>query len=219
MAGDDDVDRQAGEHFQGCPRCRDAVGLAEQFRENHAEAVFPQRIAGNQDALFRVVVGQRFHVVTGNRNRLPVQPAHLQFAAGSDQPVVLEARCLLSQWRQQQRFLVPFGDGCMQASRDDDLAAEPGLYGSIAANVVGVRMGVYQAIEASTAQGFANQRDGLGGMGDVAAVDQRRLVTIEAQDVVRRQPAAFENLQAVRKLHTHSELSGSRPCVGILATG
>ena len=41
MSGNHDIDRQAGEHFERRPGAGQAIGLAEQFREDDAEAVFP----------------------------------------------------------------------------------------------------------------------------------------------------------------------------------
>ena len=141
----DGINRQFGEHFQRFTRTCQSVGLAEQFGENHAETVFPERIAGNQDALFRVVISQRFHVVTGHGEGLPVELAHFDFAAGADQMVVLKTGGLLAERREQQRVLIPIGNRRMQPGGDHDFAIECRLQGSIAADVVGVRVRIYQA--------------------------------------------------------------------------
>ena len=209
MAGNHDIDRQTGEHFERRPRAGQAVGLAEQFGEDDAETVFPERIARNQDAFFRVVVGQSLHVVTGNGQRLPVEFAHPDFIAGADQVVVLEAGGLLAQRREQQGIFVPLGNGGVETGRDDDFAAESRLQRRVAADVVGVRVRIYEPFEASTAQGVADQIDGLGGVRDIAAIDQRGVFALDKQNVVGRQPAALEDEQRVRKADGHSGLSGS----------
>ena len=72
MAGNDEFDGQASQHLQSIARGLQAVSGAEQFGKNDAKAIFPKRIAGNQQALFRVVVGQRVHVVPGHCQALPV---------------------------------------------------------------------------------------------------------------------------------------------------
>ena len=70
-------------------------------------------------------------------------------------------------------------------------------------------MGIYEPFQASTAKGMADQIDGLGSVCDVAAIDQRGVVALEKQDIVGRQPAAFEDVQRVRETDGHSGLSGS----------
>ena len=75
--------------------------------------------------------------------------------------------------------------------------SKSGLQRGIAADVVGMGMGVDQAAERNGRRARGGRGDGLFGMVDVAAVDQRRPVAIETQDIVGRQPAAFEDEQAV----------------------
>ena len=147
--------------------------------------------------------------MAGHGQRLPVEAAQFEFAAGADQAVVLKAGCLLAEWREQQGVFVPFGDGGMETGRNDDFAVEGRLQCGVAADVVGVRVGIYEPLEASTAQGMADQVDGLRGMRDIAAIDQRCLVAVEEQDVVGRQPAALEDEQRLGKRDAHSGLSGS----------
>ena len=122
---------------------------------------------------------------------------------------MLEARRLLAERREQEGVFVPFGNAGVEAGGDDDFAAEFRLQRRVAADVVGVRVGIYEPFQASTAQGMADQIDGLRGVRDVAAIDQRGVVAIEKQDVVGRQPAALEDEQRVRKADGHSGLSGS----------
>src|SRR5574343_1552046 len=54
---------------------------------------------------------------------------------------------------------------------------------------------------------MADQFDRLFGVGDIAAVDQRRLVAVEAQDVVGRQPAALQYQQGRGQAGSHSGAS------------
>jgi hypothetical protein len=57
---------------------------------------------------------------------------------------VLKAGRLLAERREEQGILVPVGDGGMEAGGDDDFAAVSSLQRGIAADVVGVRVGVDQ---------------------------------------------------------------------------
>jgi hypothetical protein len=45
VARDDNIDRQAGKHFQRFLGTGQAVGFTQQFGENDPEAVFPERVA------------------------------------------------------------------------------------------------------------------------------------------------------------------------------
>ena len=49
---------------------------------------------------------------------------------------------LLAERREQERVLVPFGNAGVEAGRDDDPAAESRLQRRVAADVVGVRVGI-----------------------------------------------------------------------------
>jgi hypothetical protein len=64
------IDRQAGQQIERLARRPQAAGIfgvSQQFREDDAEAVAPQGIAGDQQAPLGVVEGERVHVVAGNR--------------------------------------------------------------------------------------------------------------------------------------------------------
>ena len=122
---------------------------------------------------------------------------------------MLEARRLLAQRREQQCFFVPLGDGGVKTGRNDDLAAESGLQRRVAADVIGMRVRVYEPFQVSTAHGMINQFDGLGSMRDVAAIDHCGIAAVEEDDAVGRKPAALENEQRLRQVNTHSGLSGS----------
>jgi len=185
------------------------VFLTEWFYPVAFEVLADGATAGKRAAGCRVVVGGPCPVVAGNGKGLPVESAHPDLVAVADQRVVLEAGALLAERRKQQGILVPVGDRRMQSGRDDDFAAEGGLQRSVAADVVGVGMGVDQARQPPSGQRVADQVDGLGGMGDVAAIDQRRLLALEKEDVVGRQPAAFEDEQGIGEPDAHSGVSGS----------
>jgi hypothetical protein len=114
---------------------------------------------------------------------LPVEATHLDFGPGAEQAVVLEAGALLAERREEQGILVPVGDGGMEAGRDDDFAVESSLQRGIAANVVGMGMGVDQAAEGTAGERVANEVDRLPGMADIAAVDQRRPVATRSPAV------------------------------------
>ena len=130
-----------------------------------------------------------------------------------DQAIVLEAGALLAQGRKQEGILIPVGDASRQAGRHQDLAAMNRLEGRIAADMIGVGVGIDQPGQASAGQGVVHQGDGLTGMGDVAAVHQGGLVPVEKQDVVGRQPTPFQDQERGREMQAHGRggLSGSSP--------
>ena len=78
-------------------RVAQAVRLAEQFREDETETVFPEGIPGDEQAFFRVVKGQCFHVMAGNGQQIPAQSAHDHLITGMDQVIVLETGRLLAE--------------------------------------------------------------------------------------------------------------------------
>ncbi len=182
-------------------RCRQGILPAHHFAEDDAEAVLPQRVAGNQDALFGAVVDQRFHVVAGRGQRLPDHAAHFEFAVGFDHTVVGEALAALLRGVEHHRIGIPLGDHAFDAGGDHDLAAEGRLQRGIAADMVGMRMGVDQAaqrdgpapcrtLSAGDSASPASERrlyelHGLRRMADIAGIDQRGRAALEEQDVVR----------------------------------
>jgi hypothetical protein len=60
-----------------------------------------------------------------------------------DHPVMLETGALLAERRKQQGVFVPFGDGGMEAGRDDNFAAESRFQRRISANVVRVGVSIH----------------------------------------------------------------------------
>jgi hypothetical protein len=145
VAGNDDVDRQAADHLQRGARCRQGLLAAQDLAEDDAEAVLPQGIARNQDALFGAMKDQRLHVVAGRRQSFPGVAAHFEFAAGFDHGIVGKAVTALLRGVEQQGFGVPLGDHAFDAGGNHDAAAEGGLQGGVSADVVGMRVGVDQA--------------------------------------------------------------------------
>ena len=138
MARNHDIDSEAADHFKGVARCRQRVLAAHDLAENDAEAVLPQGIAGDEDALVGTVVDQRFHIVARGRERLPTQPTHVEFAAGLDHCVVGKAVATLFGRIEQQGIGVPVADHALDTGGDHDAAAECRLQRGIAADMVGV---------------------------------------------------------------------------------
>jgi hypothetical protein len=111
---------------------------------------------------------------------------------------MLKTRRLLTEGREQERGFIPFGNRCLQTSRDENAALMDRLNGRIAANVVRVGMGVDQPVQFPPVEGVIDQGNSLFRMGDIAAVDQRCCRTIKGQDVICRKPAAFEDVKRLR---------------------
>ena len=153
VAGDHGIDVEAREHRQRLACRGERAGPAEQFAEDDAEAVLPERVAGDQQALPRAMENQRFHVVAGRGDGLPDEAAHLEFLARRDHAVVAKAVAALRGRAEQQRLFVPVGDVRFDAGGNEDLAAEGALHGRVAADVVGVRMGVDQTLQVAFRHG------------------------------------------------------------------
>ena len=111
------------------------------------------------------------------------------------------ALALLVGHAEQQGHLVPAGHRRADAGGHADGAAEGALDGRVAADVVGMGVGVEEAGQPPPAQGLPQQRDGLPGMANVAAVDEARRATVEQQHVVGRQPAPLQHLDGGRQMH------------------
>ncbi len=196
MAGDDPARVQAGDQVQ---RRGDVVepGLAGELGKDDAEAVLPQRVGRDQHAMRVVVQHDRMRVVPRRGQHLPGAPAHAQRAAGLDAGLRHEALAALARRGVAQRLLVPVDNRLPLARRDAQARAELALQRGIAAAVVGVQVGVDDAVQRLAAQAVADQLHGLLGVYAVAAVDQHRAFTVTGeQHVVRRQPAALEDAQA-----------------------
>jgi hypothetical protein len=175
VAGDHHIDRQASQHVERFARRLQAAGIfrmAEQFREDDPEAVAPQGIAGDQQASLGVVEGKRVHVVAGNRERPPVEAAELDFIAGGDRRIMAKARRRLAERREQQGLFVPLGNRRVDALRNNDLAAERPRSPPRCRRYGRNASGCSAAGQPTTGQRVFEQGDRLGGVRDVAAVDQ-----------------------------------------------
>src|SRR5712691_11797636 len=83
VAWDDDVNVEPADGVEGRARLGERGLAAEELRKDHAEAVFPQRVAGNQHARLGRMEHHRVRVVPRRRDHLPVEPAHLQHVAAA----------------------------------------------------------------------------------------------------------------------------------------
>ena len=62
--------------------------------------------------------------------------------------------------------------------------------------MIAVQMGVDKKIKRAVAQNCFDQGQGLARMRAIATVDQRGFFAIGEQNIVRRQPTAFENMHS-----------------------
>ena len=74
VTGNHDADIERGDHIERRPRCRHR-GRVELGRHDEAEAVLPQRVAGDQDPVLGVVEHERAHVVARRCERAPFEIA------------------------------------------------------------------------------------------------------------------------------------------------
>ena len=122
---------------------------------------------------------QCIHVMARGGMRLPVAAAHDQGIAGAHHAVMQEAVATLGGGRQQQGGFVPVADMRLDAGGNEYLAVEGALQRGVAADVVGVRMGVDEPGKSPSRQRRLYEFDGPGGMADIAAVDQRDFIVVE----------------------------------------
>ncbi|MCY1361993.1 hypothetical protein D9M69_486910 [compost metagenome] len=211
-AGTLDRGIDAGEHaavagnHQPCIELRDArqhrrllgeAALAIQLGKDHAKAVFPQRIAGNQDARPRCEQHHRMRVMAWRGHHLPRDAAQCHHIAIVQHAVEAKAVALLPGGKVGERLGIPrgHGRGFGRGNRGARLPAR--LQRGVAATVIGMQVGVEDARQRPVLQRGRDQRHGLRRMRDVAGVDQRGIVAIDEQDVVGRQPAALEHAHGV----------------------
>src|SRR4051812_1976297 len=109
MARDDDAGIEGGDEVE-----RGALlvetRFVRQLGEDHAEAVFPERVARDEDAFTCAVEQQRVRIVAGRRERLPAQAAQLDLVTRSERGVERKARALLPGHPVAERVLVPARD-------------------------------------------------------------------------------------------------------------
>jgi len=135
VAGNHGARRQLGdpvEHFL----LLGEAGVALQFREDHAEAVLPQRIGRQEDALVVVVEQHHLRVVPAAGDHLPFEAAEAQRPADVDQRLVVEARALLAGGSVVQPPLVPLAHRGGETGRDGDGGPEARVQRRVAAHVI-----------------------------------------------------------------------------------
>ncbi|MNT27973.1 hypothetical protein D3C72_1636280 [compost metagenome] len=135
--------------------------------------------------------------MAGRAQRLPGQVAQSQHVAGRDGGVKAEARALLARGLETQGVDIPGAHLVRFRHGNGRMAAVLLLQQRVAAAMVGMQMGVEQAVQRTAGKAMAQQGQGLRCMRDIAAVDQGRVLPAQEQDVVRRQPAAFEHLHGI----------------------
>ena len=174
--------------------------VAFELGKHHAKAALPQRIGRDQDALSRIEQDHRMGIVAGRGVHLPQAVAEPDVGAGLQQGVVRERGAALARGRVGERLGVPVAHMPRQTGRNGGPERRPGrLQRGVAAAVVAVQVGVDQQVQRPLAQRRPHQRDGLRRVRGIAAVHQRGGVRALDQDVVGRQPAAFQNRDVGRE--------------------
>ncbi len=167
MAWNDGFNLKTADRFQGRARLGERGVAAEKLGEDHAEAVFPERVAGNQDARLGRMEHHRVRVVSRRGDHLPVEPAHPQRVAIAKGVVVAEALGALVGDREDQRLLVPVIDERRLAFRNARSAAVFLLDGRIAAHMIGMAVRIDQAHELFSRKDSLEQRQRLRYVGTV----------------------------------------------------
>ena len=175
--------------------------FALDFRKDRAEAVLPEAVGRDQHAIRRAPQHDLVRVMAARRDDTPVATAQHDAFARGERRVEHEARTLLARRAEAQPALVPGNHRRGLARRNRDRGAEVLLQVRVATAVIRMQMRVDDARESAAADHTRNQRARLRGMRDVAGVDDaRRLGRVEEHDVVRRQPAALEDVQRGRQM-------------------
>ncbi len=183
MAGNHHAHIQRGDARQHGRLLGEAT-LAFEFREDHAKAVLPQRIARDQDAFLR---GEQHHgmgIVAGRADYLPLDPAQAQGIAVLHHVVEGEAVALLAGGAVAEGVHVPRAHRLGLRGGDQRARLPAALQRGVSAAVVGVQVRVDQAPQHPAAEAGLDQRQRLWRMRDVAGVDQRGVIAVDKQDVV-----------------------------------
>ncbi len=175
-------------------------GFALDLRKDRAEAMLPERVGGDQDAVGSAPEHDLVGIVAARGDDFPGETAQRDFAARLQHVIEREARAVLPDARIAESAVVPCRDGGGLARRDRDRRPEALLQVGVAAAVVRVQMRVDDACQPSSADQALDQRLGQLGVRDVAGIDDARLVgRVDEHDIVRRQPAALEHVQCRRQ--------------------
>ena len=139
-------------------------------------------------------------VVAWRSVHLPVNVAQPDLAAWQQHLIEIKLRTVLAGRRVGERMRIPGAHVFGQTWWNQRLQIRVmPLQRGIAAAVVAVQMGVHEHIERSTIQSRFDQGQGLRRVRNVAAVDQRRAVFADDQDVVGGEPATLEDRDAFRE--------------------
>ena len=196
VAGHHPLGLQRLDGLQRALEARKALAAVD-LRKDHAHAVLPQRITGDQDARGGLEQQHRQVVVAGGGVNLPGAGAQAHRVAGAQGVLRLKTLATLAGGAEAEGALVPALRRVQGRLGHPGLRRRPArLQRAGAAAVVAVQVGVGDAGQRLPTQSIAHQRHGLRGVLDVARVHQRGLVA-QAQDVGGRQPAAVEHADVV----------------------
>ncbi len=169
-------------------------GIVAPMRHDCAEAVLPQRIAGYQQLPFRAIKHQRTHGVPGRGQRPPGRVGGAKLVPRRDRVGEAERRRELVGVALPERLRIPRIEPCRLARRNRDRTAVARCHRGIAADMIGVPVGVNESDDVARVR--RQQCQGLVGAAVVAGIDQHLPVIVGQQDLVAVQPAAHHNLDA-----------------------
>jgi hypothetical protein len=138
-------------------------------------------------------------VVAGRRERLPFQSGQEHRIARRQRGVEREARTALSRGAIAELAFVPVAHRGRLGGRDRGAAAVARLQRGVAAAVIGMQVGIDQAVERPPLQRVLDERHRLRRVRVIAAVDQRGAGLVLQDNIVGRQPAALEDRDAGRQ--------------------
>ena len=167
--------------------------LALELRKHNAKAVFPQCIAGDQQAQIGLKKHHRMRIVPRRGVDLPPTATQLSHSARFQYAIRAKARAELPGWLVGERHRVPVAHLRQLPWRNDGLRAGPArLQRGIATAVVAVQMRVENASQGAIAQRPLHQRHRFCRIGVVARIHYGHVARAGEKDVVRRKPAALK---------------------------
>ena len=192
---------ERGDHLDR--RARRGQGGGVELRRHHeSEAVLPQRVAGNEDAVLGVVEHERAHVVPGRRERTPLEIAPDVRRSGLQS---LASRRSARRAGRSSRRAAPSGPSARRAP-PRPRAPRSGIrtFATIAA--LPPMWSEWQCVLTIHASGSLPMPRGDASSASVSGACRRYPVSISdvavaalQHDVVRRQPVADENVKLRRQ--------------------